>query len=124
MSEYNLSTIKNEFNEIKEIEKSYIKQKVEKAKEKKQTIYYEEEEVSKILISLDVLLLYYLKECNSNNFIKKEARIKNHSLLEEIEHIRKKEIEKKEHIINIKFIIQNFQVLDILWKYLYLFLVN
>ena len=40
--------------EIKEIEKNYIQKKVEKAKEKKQGIIKEEENISKILLAIDV----------------------------------------------------------------------
>lgn len=54
MSLYNFNSIQSEITEIKEIEKNYLKKKVEKAKEKKHELLVEEEEISKILISLDV----------------------------------------------------------------------
>ncbi len=40
--------------EIKEIEKNYIQRKAEKAIEKKQGIREEEENISKILLAIDV----------------------------------------------------------------------
>ena len=50
-----MNQIRIELNSIKDIEKTYIQQKVEKAKDNKHMIIIEEENISKIMLSIDVL---------------------------------------------------------------------
>ena len=44
----------------------------------------------------------------------KEARLKNQALLEEISLMKKAEVTESEHLINMKFVEENFQVIELL----------